>query len=72
MKHYLCKTKIQDGEHDYKYFNIYSANNRKEALKIAIEDDKQIFANDGRESETEWVKDITPKEEDTLTKFRVI
>ena len=71
MKHYLCKTKIQDGEHEYELYLIYDAKSTNDATTQSRAEDKRA-SNFIREYCTEWVQEISPTEERVLKKFGVI
>lgn len=72
QKHFLAKTRIQDGENAYTFFNIYSARTLKQAEKISKQEDKDFSFDFTREFETEFVEEITADEEKILRKFGVI
>lgn len=71
MKHYLIKTKVQDGENAYEEFCVFSAKSRKEALKYAYRDDKES-SDFIRLFKSISAQEITEQEELILANFGVI
>lgn len=73
QKHFLARFEVQDGENKYKEFCVYSAKKSSEAVEIARRDMFECDnLNNSRETNLEWVEEITLAEERILSECGVV